>query len=289
MVLVDFFISYIEQLSYIAILVLLFIGSFGIPFPEEIILLAAGYVASLHFMNIIGAIVVCFVGVILGDLIGYWIGHRGGGWFKRLLSHENFRLVEEHFERHGSKTIFVSRFLAGIRVFFPIAAGATKMPLRDFLFWDILAALIWTPVMVLLGFWFGRFLPRLVRVFHRVDLAIILAFLLGIIATLIIIQQRKRIERNVERLRHQFFTVPRKDEKPFEVRFFGEKKGAGQRVYAKQRVSDGKITLLIEFLRDGKVAKCLHSKHWLRLKTYRMLVNDWADKLGKPKKEAWPK
>jgi membrane protein DedA with SNARE-associated domain len=284
---IGFFISYIEQLSYVAILILLFIGSIGIPFPEELVLLAAGYAASLGYMSVLGAILVCFIGVVLGDSIGYWIGKNGGTLFQRLLTRKNFRKVEQHFEKHGSKTIFISRFLAGIRVFFPIAAGATKMPLKEFLLWDILAATIWTPVVVLVGYWFGSFLPNIIHWLKRIDLVLGVAFACFLVILYLIIMKRKAIKKRIERLRHEFFTKPRSGETPYELLVFGDPEETAQRVYSKKRLSDGRISLFIEFLREGDEYKCLHSKHWLKQSSYHELVDAWSRKLGRPKKEKW--
>ena len=282
--LVDFLILYITQLSYVAILILLLVGSVGIPFPEEIILLVAGYLASLGYMHLGGAILICFVGVVVGDLIGYGIGHHGGRLLKRLLSKEKFKRIERHFERHGSRTIFVSRFLAGIRVWFPIAAGAAKMPVREFLLWDGLAALIWTPVVVLIGYWFGAFLPRIVGWVKKVDIVLGIAFAVFLVVLLIIVVKRNAIKRKIEGLRHDFFRKPRKGETPYEVLVFGDVEGNAQRVYSKRRDKDGKISIFIEFLRDGQEYKCLHSRQWLKLSSYHDLVETWTKKLGKPKK-----
>jgi len=284
--LVEFFIAYIEQLSYIAILLLLLLGSIGIPFPEELILLAAGYVASLGYMNVIGAILVCLLGVIVGDLIGYGIGHHGGGLLKRLLAKDRFRRIETHFERHGSKTIFISRFLAGIRVWFPIAAGAAKMPLREFLLWDILAAIIWTPAVVLVGYWFGGFLPRIISWIAQLDLVLGILFATFLLGLLIAVVTRKSIQRKIEQLRHEFFRRMRKGETPHEILVFGDTEGNAQRVYSKKR-ADGRIGMFIEFLRDGQEYQCLHSRRWLQLKSYRELVKTWTKALGKPKRKNW--
>lgn len=284
--LVDFLIAYIGELSYVAILVLLFIGSIGIPFPEELVLLAAGYVAALGYMNLYGAMLVCFVGVVLGDLIGYSIGHHGGKLLKRLLAKDRFRRIEMHFERHGSKTIFISRFLAGIRVWFPIAAGAAKMPLKTFLFWDILAALIWTPIVVLVGFWFGGFLPRIVDWVKQLDLILGVLFAMFLLGLLFAVVKRRSIQRKIEQLRHEFFRRMRPGERPNEILTFGDPEETAQRVYSKKR-EDGRVRLFVEFLKDGQEYECLHSKRWLQTRSYKVLIKSWTKSLGMPKRKSW--
>jgi membrane protein DedA with SNARE-associated domain len=282
----EFFIQYLEQFSYVAIVLLMLIGSLGLPFPEEIVMWAAGYAAQAGYMNLYGAIIVSFFAVIGGDLVGYAIGHHGGKLFKRLLSKEKFMRVEKYFERHGSKTIFVSRFLLGIRVFFPIAAGATKMRLREFLLWDTLAALIWVPLMVLLGYWFGSFIPKIIGWLRKADLVMGIAFAIFLIVLLFVYKERKVIVRTIEHWRHGFFKHIRKNEKPLEVLMFGTP-AFGQRVYSKQR-TDGKVTLFVEFLKAGEEVKCLHARRWLHKHSYDNLVRIWSGKLGRPKKESWP-
>lgn len=286
MALLSFFLGYIEHFSYAAILLFMLIGSVGLPFPEEIVMLAAGYAARAGFMHLAGAIIVSFIAVLLGDLVGYGIGHHGGKLFKRLLSQEKFMRVEKYFERHGSKTIFFSRFLAGIRVFFPIAAGATKMKLREFLLWDTLAALVWVPLMVLIGFWAGGFVPVLISWFRRLDLIAGIGFAVFLIVLLFAYKERKVIVRTIEHWRHDFFKHIRKNEKPLEVLMFGTQQ-FGQRVYSKQR-KDGKVTLFVEFLKAGEEVKCLHARRWLHKHSYDNLVRIWSGKLGRPVKESWP-
>ena len=282
----DFFIQYIEQFSYVAIVLLMLVGSVGLPFPEEIVMLAAGYAAQTGYMNLYGAIIVSFIAVLLGDLVGYYIGHRGGKLFKRLLSQEKFMRVEKYFERHGSKTIFFSRFLAGIRVFFPIAAGATKMPLKEFLLWDTLAALIWVPLMVLLGYWFGAFIPAIIQWFRKADLVMGIAFGIFLIVLLFVYKERKVIVQKIEHWRHGFFKHMRKHETPLEVLVFGTQE-LGQRVYSKQR-KDGKVTLFVEFFKEGKEVKCLHAKQWMHKHSYDNLIKSLSERLGIPVREPWP-
>ena len=287
MALLDFFINYLGQVSYLAIFVLMMIGSIGLPFPEELVMLAAGYVASTGYMKLSGAIIVSLLSVIVGDLVGYAIGHRGGKLFKRLLPKEKFKWVENHFERHGSKTIFVSRFLAGIRVFFPIAAGATRMPLKEFLFWDSLAAIIWVPLIVLVGYWFGSFIPVIIGWFRQLDLILGVLFAIFLIILLFVYKKREVIGKKLEHLRHDFFKRMRRNEKALDVLVFGDPSKSAQRVYAKQR-KDGKVKLFIEFIKAGIETKCLHSKTWLRKASYQALIARWSRKLGLPKKESWP-
>ena len=284
--LVNFLILYIGELSYVAVLILLLIGSIGIPFPEELVLLAAGYVASLGYMNIYGAILVCLLGVVVGDLIGYLIGHHGGKLLKRLLAKDKFKRIETHFERHGSKTIFVSRFLAGIRVWFPIAAGAAKMPVKEFLAWDILAALIWTPIVVLLGYWFGAFLPRIIGWFKQLDFILGILFAMFLLGLLIAVVKRRTIQRKIEQLRHEFFRRMAPGERPHDILVFGDPEETAQRVYSKKR-EDGRVRLFVEFLKDGQEFECLHSQRWLTLRSYKELVKSWTKSLGKPKRKSW--
>jgi membrane protein DedA with SNARE-associated domain len=283
----SFFISYIEQLSYVAIVLLMLVGSVGLPFPEELVLLAAGYVSSLGYMNIYGALIVSLLAVLGGDMLGFLIGWRGGKLFRRLLSEERFVKIERYFEQHGSKTIFLSRFLTGVRVFFPIAAGATKMKFKEFIFWDALAAIIWVPLTVMAGYLFGAFLPVIIHWLGRIDMVFGILFAVFLLVLLISVKKRKEIKRKLEDIRHEFFTHLRKDEKPLSVLLFGNPKKVAQRVYSKKRW-DGRVKLFVEFIKDEVNVRCIHSNEWLRRSTYDDLISEWIHKLGKPKEEVWP-
>jgi membrane protein DedA with SNARE-associated domain len=102
------------------------------------------------------------VAAILGDNFGYWIGRRGGRKFIERrgkyigMSTERLTTVEAYFRKHGPRTIFVARFISGLRVVAALAAGATHVPWPTFLFYNAAGAVAWGTTMAFLGYLFGQ-------------------------------------------------------------------------------------------------------------------------------------
>jgi membrane protein DedA with SNARE-associated domain len=139
----------------------------GLPVPGETILLAAGFFASGGHFNVLTVMLVAMTGAIAGDNAGFAIGHhygrgfllRYGRWF--FLTPQRLARIGGFFERHGDKTILVARFITGLRVFAAIFAGASGMPWRVFLVYNMAGALLWSVIITTLGYLFGHSWPLL--------------------------------------------------------------------------------------------------------------------------------
>jgi undecaprenyl-diphosphatase len=133
----------------------------GIPLPGETILLAASFFAYQGHFSIFAVIVVAFIGAILGDNTGYWIGRRGGRpllerYGRHLfLNEERLIGLENFFTRHGSKAVFFARFVTGFRVFTALFAGASRMHWPTFFLYNAAGALTWSTVIGSVGYLFG--------------------------------------------------------------------------------------------------------------------------------------
>lgn len=141
----------------------------GLPVPGETILLVAGYFASAGHFNIFLVMLIACVGAVLGDNAGFAIGHHyGRGILLRFgkyvfLTPERLVHIENYFKIHGNKTVFVARFITGLRVFAAVLAGASGMRWRVFLFYNVAGAIVWSLVITTLGYLFGESLPLLVK------------------------------------------------------------------------------------------------------------------------------
>ena len=179
----------IEQFSYFGIFGLLFLSSIGLPAPEEVILIIAGYLASIGLINIWGAIIAAFFGVFWGDNLAYHIGFKKGEGFLRKLvdrfkiSSRQFTRAKSFLDHHCLKAIFLSRFLLGIRFLMPYMAGAFRLPRVKFTTGAGLAALIWVPGVITLSFYFSQALD-LVEIFKNIKhwIFIGIIFIIGFIA-----------------------------------------------------------------------------------------------------------
>jgi len=143
----------------------------GLLVPGETILLVGGYFAASHpaQFNIFRVMLTAAVGAVIGDNIGFWIGHHFGRAFLLkigrfvFLTPKRLEHMENYFKSHGNKTILVARFITGLRVFAALLAGASKMPWRVFLMYNVAGALLWSVVITSLGYLFGQSLPLLVK------------------------------------------------------------------------------------------------------------------------------
>ena len=141
----------LEQYGYVAVLLAVMLESIGFPLPGESLMIAAAlYAASTHHLDIFGLVPVAAAGAICGDQIGYflgrWIGYRVlERWGQRVgLSDERLKLGRFLFRRYGAGVVFTGRFVAFLRTFAALLAGANQMPWHRFLLWNALGGVCWT-------------------------------------------------------------------------------------------------------------------------------------------------
>jgi len=158
-----------NQYGYWAVFFGVMLENAGLPIPGETILLVAGFLCSEHHLNLALVMIVAATGAVIGDNIGFAIGHHfGRGFLLRFgkfvfLTPARLEHMTNYFASHGNKTILVARFITGLRVFAAILAGASRMPWRVFVVYNIAGAVLWSVVISALGFVFGHSLPLLVR------------------------------------------------------------------------------------------------------------------------------
>lgn len=141
----------------------------GLPVPGETILLVAGYFSATGEFNIWLVMLIAASGAVIGDNIGFAVGHHfGRGFILRVgkylwLTPKRFEHMENYFKSHGNKTILIARFITGLRVFAALLAGASHMKWRIFLIYNMVGAIIWAVVITALGHFFGHSLPVLIE------------------------------------------------------------------------------------------------------------------------------
>lgn len=151
--------------GYVALFVGVMLENAGIPVPGETAVLVAGFLSSPSggaHLNLAVVIGLTVLAAVLGDNIGFWLGHRfarrrllhGKGFL--FLSHETWQHAEGYFRRYGAWTIFFARFITGLRVVASLAAGTAGMSWPRFLLANALGAVIWASAISVLGYFFGR-------------------------------------------------------------------------------------------------------------------------------------
>jgi membrane protein DedA with SNARE-associated domain len=179
------------------VLAALLAAGVGVPLPEDVTLLGAGYLAWRGQAPLWLMILVGFVGIVAGDTMLYWIGRalgagleRGRGLGRRLRAHTS--RIREFFARHGSKAVLLARFAAGARGAFYLTAGATRMSYPRFVLFDGLAACVSATVWVCVGWRFGAHIDRAREVMRHTEHRIALAVICVIVLTLFIRRQLAR-------------------------------------------------------------------------------------------------
>lgn len=155
------FIPVPSQLGYPVLAALIFGESTGLPLPGETALITAGGLAGAGRLALPVVIAVAIIAAIAGDTLGYWLGRRRGRAFLLrdgfLAGHRRHAVAraDRFFARNGTATVFVSRFIPGVRVVAAVMAGATQMPWRRFAAANTLGAVVWATTVASLAYLIG--------------------------------------------------------------------------------------------------------------------------------------
>ncbi len=152
----------VNSWGYTGIFIMMFLESTFFPFPSEIAMIPAGYLAFKGDMNLMMAIITGTLGSLLGALFNYYLAKKYGraGVLKFgkyfFFTEEKLIKMEAFFVKHGSFSTFVSRLIPGVRQLISLPAGLSKMPLGKFSLYTVLGAGIWATVLALLGYFIGE-------------------------------------------------------------------------------------------------------------------------------------
>ena len=159
--------------------------SMGVPIPGETLVVAAAAFAAAGRGSIAAVMAASIGGGIVGGMLAYWIGRRGAArlFAARGRRGQGLERTRAFFARHGGKAVVGGRFIAFVRSFLGLTAGAVAMPFPEFVLWNAVGALVWGTAFSALGYIFGRNLPRLERGLAAAGLA--LAVLVALIALVV--------------------------------------------------------------------------------------------------------
>ncbi len=193
--------AYEPYTVYALIIALLTASSFGLPFPEEIVLLTAGLLAHIgsnpHLyppptpdavgVSIPVTAMVCFLAVFLSDFLVFWLGRHYGTrmlnhrWTQKLISPQGYEKIADWTKKFGPLACGVFRFTPALRFPGHFACGATGIKYSTFILVDGTAALLSVPTQVLLMAYFGEQILGLLK-----DVKIALLSIIGVIAVIFI-------------------------------------------------------------------------------------------------------
>jgi membrane protein DedA with SNARE-associated domain len=180
----DFLLQFSSSTIYFVIFGILLACGTGLPVPEDLTLIMAGIAAYYGLVSVAGAIIVAYLGVLIGDSTMYYLGAHFGRrltkkWiFHKLLPDDRLNSVQKKFRARGNSLIFAARFMPGFRAPVFFCAGTLHLPYRVFLFYDGLAALLSVPVIIGLVVIFGDHIEKVIRVIQNAEHGILAVFVL---------------------------------------------------------------------------------------------------------------
>ena len=147
-------------------------------------MLVAGFLAGRGILDLKFVYLVCVLSAVSGDCCGFFVGRHGGqrviarlaGRFSTI--RQRYERLQIFFQTHGSKAVFMARFIAGVRFMAGPMAGAAGMPFLRFLGWNVLGAMVWCTLVVTIGYLVGDELYRVTEMAHHAQRWIALVALL---------------------------------------------------------------------------------------------------------------
>lgn len=164
------------------------------------------------------AILILFVAAALGDSVGYTFGRRvGGRVFNRpdakLFKQEYIQQAQDFYEKHGSKTIILARFIPVVRTFAPIVAGAGKMSYKKFLTFNVIGAFLWTAGVTGTGYFLGKWFESIGLKIDQVLLPVVtIIIIVSILPPVIhILRDKKNRDTLIAGIKRQFGLLLRRN------------------------------------------------------------------------------
>lgn len=197
---INILLSFSQNIGYAGIVVLMAIESSFIPFPSEIIIPPAAYLASQGEMNIFLVILFGIVGSLIGAIINYWLAlSLGRIIIYKIADHKICRLLllsskkieksEKFFLRYGNISTLIGRLIPVIRQLISLPAGFAKMNFKSFCFYTGLGSGIWVIILAILGYTFGSNQEFLVKYYREITWFFIALVL--VIAVIVVIKKRR--------------------------------------------------------------------------------------------------
>ena len=201
---VDFIVDTVGSLGYGGIFIMMFLESSFFPFPSEVVMVPAGYLASKGEMNIYLAVLAGIAGSLAGAVFNYFLAKKYGRAFLSkygkyvLVKEETLQKMEEFFDKHGHISTFSGRLIPAVRQYISLPAGLARMDLWKFSLYTSLGAGIWVIILTLLGYFIGQN-QELISEYLRVIIISILALL----AIGIFFYIRLKMKKNIFKKRKQ--------------------------------------------------------------------------------------
>ena len=185
----NFIRSVYDAIGWPGVVLLMAIESACIPLPSELIMPFAGWflVGDLGAMGLVLAGFCGAVGNVIGSLIAYWVGAKGGRPFLKkygkylLISEHEIDTAERWFNKYGDSITFFSRLLPVIRTFISLPSGIARMNIWKFILYSFLGAFIWSTGLAYGGYVLGQNWEKIRDAMRPFDIPIVVICLLLIV------------------------------------------------------------------------------------------------------------
>ena len=197
---VNTIVELVGNMGYSGIFMLMFLESSFFPFPSEVVMIPAGYLAYKGEMNLTIAIVAGIVGSVSGALFNYYLAkHFGRRFLIRygryfFFKEENLEKLEKFFQKHGEISTFNGRLIPGVRQYISLPAGLSNMNIWKFSFYSALGAGIWIVVLVALGYLLGSNEEKINHYLHTATMIALISVLFITLFYIVRAKRRREIE-----------------------------------------------------------------------------------------------
>jgi membrane protein DedA with SNARE-associated domain len=184
----NFISSVYDSVGWSGVVIMMAIESACIPLPSELIMPLAGWMLiESHGLSVWYVVLAGFfggIGNVIGSLISYWVGAKGGLPFLRrwgkyiLITHEDLDRATRWFDKYGNMITLIARFIPAVRTFISLPAGIARMKLFKFSLYAFVGSFIWSLGLAYGGYLLGQNWERLREVMRPFDLPIVAACLL---------------------------------------------------------------------------------------------------------------
>jgi membrane protein DedA with SNARE-associated domain len=195
---VSFIVDTVSSLGYGGIFVMMFLESSFFPFPSEVVMIPAGYLAAKGEMNIYMVVFAGIAGSLAGAVFNYYLAIKFGRQFLSkygkyvLVKEETLEKMEDFFAKHGHISTFSGRLIPAVRQYISLPAGLARMNLWKFSLYTSLGAGIWVIILSLLGYFIGENQALVDEYLKTIIISI-----LGILVIMILLYVRLKMKKEI--------------------------------------------------------------------------------------------
>lgn len=199
--LVNFLLDFTSSFGYFGVFLLMTVESSFVPFPSEVVIPPAAYLASKGEMNLILVVLFGILGSLVGAIINYAIArslgrllvyelvdHKFAKYF--LLSRSKVEKAEKYFLDYGGLSTFLGRLLPGIRQLISLPAGFVRMGFLKFIGFTALGSGLWVLILALLGYYFGEKQEVFELYYKEISLGAI--FVVAVVVAIFYLNRRRK-------------------------------------------------------------------------------------------------